>query len=361
MPRIKDRAQKGEAVDDKVSLLVQPVTRRAFLQGSMTAAAMAGSGAVMAGLGRAASAQSPASVGLQLGWFANAQMAGDFTALGKGYFKDAGLDVKIVPGGPSIDPVGVVASNSVLIGNVASIGVLVSGRSRGVPLKAFATAFQRHPFAFFFLKESGIKTPADFAGKTIGIQGTARPLLDAVLAKYQVPRDKVNVIIIGGTTTPLLTKQADVVSGWVINYAQNVPIQGKSDHFLLWDLGIRMYAYTYFTTDQAYGAKKDVLTRYVSAAGKGWLYAKEHPEEAVDFVLKSASGLDREMELPTWKVSVPYVSSPATQQQGWGFMDPQVWAALSDTYASLDQIPRKVSPDEIMTNDIVLAAKTPKF
>src|SRR5437867_1054246 len=160
MPRIKDRAQKGEAVDDKVSLLVQPVTRRAFLQGSMTAAAMgAGSGAVMAGLGREANAQSPASVGLQLGWFANAQMAGDFTAIGKGYFKDAGLDVKIVPGGPSIDPVGVVASNSVLIGNVASIGVLVSGRSRGVPLKAFATAFQRHPFAFFFMKESGIKTP----------------------------------------------------------------------------------------------------------------------------------------------------------------------------------------------------------
>ena len=38
---------------------------------------------------------------LQLGWFANAQMAGEFTAIGKGYFKDAGIDVRIVPGGPS--------------------------------------------------------------------------------------------------------------------------------------------------------------------------------------------------------------------------------------------------------------------
>src|SRR5438552_15839040 len=232
---------------------------------------------------------------MQHGWFTNAKMDGYCTAIGKSYFKYAGLDVKIVPGGPSIDPVGVVASGSVLIGNVASIGVLVTGRSRGVPLKAFAAAFQRHPFAFFFLREAGIKTPADFAGKTIGIQATARPLLDAVLAKYQVPRDKVNVIIIGGTTTPLLTKQADVVSGWIINYAQNLPIQGKSDHFLLWDLGIRQYAYTYFTTDQFFAGKKDVLTRYVAAAAKGWLYAKEHPEEAVDLVLKSASGLDREM------------------------------------------------------------------
>jgi len=348
-------------VDDRVCLLVPPVTRRRFLRGGVTAAVLAGAGLAAGGRSRVASAQSATSVAMQLGWFANSQMAGDFTAIGKGYFKDAGLDVNIVPGGPSIDPVGVVASGSVPIGNVASIGVLVAGRSRGVPIKAFASAFQRHPFAFFFLRESGIKTPADFAGKTIGIQGTARPLLDAVLAKYQVPRDKVNVIIIGGTTTPLLTKQADVVTGWIINYAQNLPIQGKSDHFLLWDLGIRMYAYTYFTTDQAYGARKDVLTRYISAAARGWLYAKDHPEEAVDFVLKSTSGLDREMEVPTWKVSIPYISSDATRQRGWGYMDPQVWSNLSDIYHALDQIPRKVPADEVMTNEIVLAAKTLKF
>jgi NitT/TauT family transport system substrate-binding protein len=348
-------------VHDRVSLLSPRISRRTLVQGGLAAAAVAGATAFPRPGPPPAHAQSPTALALQLGWFANAQMAGDFTALGKGYFKDAGLDVRIVPGGPSIDPVGVVASGSVPIGNVASIGVLVSGRSRGVPIKAFATAFQRHPFAFFFLRDKGIKTPADFAGKTIGIQGTARPLLDAVLAKYSVPRDKVNVIIIGGTTTPLLNGQADVVSGWVINYAQNQPIQGKSDHFLLWDLGIRMYAYTYFTTDQALAARKDVLTRYVAAAGKGWQYAKDHPEEAVDFVLKHASGLDRDMELPTWKVSIPYVSSPATQQQGWGYMDPQVWTALADTYHALDQIPRKVTADEVMTDEIVLAARTPKF
>lgn len=144
---------------DRVDLLIGAVTRRRLLQGALSAAALAGSGRLSAG-----DAQSPSAVGLQLGWFANSQMAGDFTAIGKGYFKEAGLEVNIVPGGPSIDPVGVVASGSVPIGNVASIGVLVSGRSRGVPVKAFATAFQRHPFAFFFLKGSGIKTPADFAG-----------------------------------------------------------------------------------------------------------------------------------------------------------------------------------------------------
>src|SRR5260370_6810313 len=112
----------------------------------------------------------------------------------------------------------------------APIGVLVSGRRRGVPLKACATAFQRPPFAFFFLRDSGIKTPADFAGKTIGIQGTARPLLDAVLAKYQVPRDKVNVIIVGGTTTPLLTKQPHVVTPSAFTSPHTLPITRKTLH-----------------------------------------------------------------------------------------------------------------------------------
>ena len=55
------------------------------------------------------------------------------------------------------------------------------------------------------------------------------------------------------------------------------------------------------------------------------------------------------------------MSSPATQQQGWGYLDPQVWATLSDTHHSLEQIPRKVTPEEIMTNEVVLAAKTPRF
>ncbi len=346
---------------DQVSLWAPSLTRRGFLKGGLTLAGLAATGSAPAELMRAAMAQSSTQMALQLGWFANSQMAGDFTAIGKGYFKDVDIDVKIVPGGPSIDPVGVVASGAVPIGNVASIGVLVSGRSRDVPLKAFATAYQRHPFAFFFLRGKGIKTPADFAGKTVGIQGTARPLLDAVLAKYNVPRDKVNVIIIGGTTTPLLTGQADVVTGWVINYAQNLPIEGRADRFLLWDLGIRMYAYTYFTTDQVYNTRKDVLVRYTAAAAKGWLYAKDHPEEAVDLVLKSASGLDRDMELPTWKIAAPYMSSTATKQVGWGYMDPQVWADLSQTYYSLEQIPRRVGPEEVMTNEIVLAAKTPKL
>jgi hypothetical protein len=55
------------------------------------------------------------------------------------------------------------------------------------------------------------------------------------------------------------------------------------------------------------------------------------------------------------------MSSIATKQQGWGYMDPAVWAALSKTYHDLDQIPREIRPEEVMTDEIVQAAKTPRF
>jgi hypothetical protein len=48
----------------------------------------------------------------------------------------------------------------------------------------------------------------------------------------------------------------------------------------------------------------------------------------------------------------------ASKQYGWGYMDPKVWAELSDTYVALEQMPRPVKPDQIMTNALVAMAKT---
>jgi hypothetical protein len=55
------------------------------------------------------------------------------------------------------------------------------------------------------------------------------------------------------------------------------------------------------------------------------------------------------------------MSSALTKEHGLGYMDPKVWKSISDTYYGLKQIPREVSPSEVMTNDIVEAAKTPKI
>ena len=44
------------------------------------------------------------AVKLQLKWVTQAQFAGYYVAAAKGFYKDAGLDVTILPGGPDINP-----------------------------------------------------------------------------------------------------------------------------------------------------------------------------------------------------------------------------------------------------------------
>jgi hypothetical protein len=90
------------------------------------------------------------------------------------------------------------------------------------------------------------------------------------------------------------------------------------------------------------------------------MYAREHPDETADIVIRRTSGLDRSLELKTWQNQIGYLTSILTRQRGWGYMDPKVWTDLIETYKMLDQIPRLVSADEVMTNEFVEMAKTPK-
>ena len=348
---------------DRVTLVVPPVSRRDFVRGAGALALGVAAGGRLVGSVEPAAAQSLAKASMQIGWFLNSQMAGDVVGVAKGYFREAGIDLTIRPGGPAIDPIQVVAGDGTMFGNVSSVAVLVNARAQGLPVKAFGTAFQRHPFAFVFFTKSGIHTPKDFEGKTIGIQPTARPLLDAVIRKYGINKDRVKVVFVGGDTTPLVTGQVDVVTGWLINAAQMEAVQqaGSISYFRLWDLGIRLYAYTYFATDQFLRERKDVLVRYISASARGWLYARDHPDEAVEYLFKMTTGLNRTSELKTWEEIVRggYLTSITTKQHGWGYMDPKVWQELTATMRALGQIPRPVSVEEIMTDEVVAAAKTP--
>jgi len=348
---------------DEVTLVVPQVSRRDFVRraGALTLGLAAGHGVF--GSPERAGAQPLTRASMQIGWFLNSQMAGDVVGIAKGYFREAGIDLTIRPGGPAIDPIQVVAGDGTMFGNVSSVAILVNARAQGVPVKAFGTAFQRHPFAFVFFTKSGIRTPKDFEGKTIGIQPTARPLLDAVMRKYDINKDRVKVVFVGGDTTPLVTGQVDVVTGWLINAAQMEAVQqaGSISYFRLWDLGIRLYAYTYFATDRFVRERRDVLVRYISASARGWLYARDHPDEAVEHLFKMTTGLDRKSELKTWEEIVRggYLTSVTTKQHGWGYMDPKVWQELTETMRALGQIPRPVSVEEIMTDELVVSAKTP--
>ncbi len=310
-----------------------------------------------AGGAATATAKTPQPVSMRLGWLANSQYAGDFVALDKGYYKERGIDLRIDPGGPNIDPVSLTASGSNTIGNVASIAAMFLARSNGIPVRAFATALQRHPFAFITLDQK-INSPADFVGKKIGIQATARPLIDAVIAKYQLPRDKIQISVIGSDTVPLKTGQVDIITGWVIDAPQMAAVGPGAKTLLLWDLGIRLYAFTYFASEDIFKGRSDMLADFVAASAKGWEYAADHVEEATDITLKYAKDLKRDLEMETWRQEAPFLWSATTKEKGWGWMEPQVWDDAIGVYSGLGLLKDPVTAKDAMTQDILQRVAT---
>ena len=122
---------------------------------------------------------------------------------------------------------------------------------------------------------------------------------------------------------------------------------------LLWDLGIRLYAYTYFTTDEVLRTRGDMLADFLGASAKGWEWAADHPEESVDIVLKYARDLKRDLEIATWKRETPFLWSDKTKEHGWGWMEAQVWDDAIKVYADLGLLKTPVTSKDTMTQDIL--------
>jgi NitT/TauT family transport system substrate-binding protein len=113
-------------------------------------------------------AQAAETVTLQLKWVPQAQFAGYYVAQEKGFYKDAGLDVTIKPGGTDISPVQVIAGKSADV-IVNWMPDALAAREAGVPLVNISQIYDRSGMMLTCKKASGISTPADLKGKTLGV------------------------------------------------------------------------------------------------------------------------------------------------------------------------------------------------
>lgn len=330
--------------------------RRIFVK---SAGALTGLAAASTFLGFAKSVQADDfDVNMQLGWIASNGQLGEVAADHLGYYKDEGLSLRIIPGGPNVDGVASVASGAALVGQVSSSPSLMLARTAGIPIKCVAAGYQQHPFTYFSLKKNPINSPQDMVGKTIGTQGTARILLRAMLAKHGISYDDVNVVVMGGDMGPLMTGQVDAVSGWQSNINALKILGDQRVDMRLWDTGIQLYANPYYVTDDTLQNHGDKVEGFIRASAKGWGWVYNNRIEAVDLLVKRYPNLQVESERQAIDLILNYVFNDETKTGGWGTMKEQNWEAQIKTYANLGQF-KGTAPalGEIMTLDILNATK----
>ncbi|WP_419904509.1 ABC transporter substrate-binding protein [Kiloniella sp.] len=252
-----------------------------------------------------ASVQASDTVNLQLKWVTQAQFAGYYVAQDKGFYEDADLDVNIKPGGPDIAPPQVIAGGGADV-VVDWMPSALASREKGVPLVNIAQPFKTSGMMLTCRKETGITSPADFKGKTLGVWffGNEYPFL-SWMSKLQIPTtggdNGVSVLKQGFNVDPILQKQADCVSTMTYNeYWQVIDAGIPASELVVFkyeEQGVAtledgLYVLEDNLKDPAF---VDKMARFVAASMKGWDWARAHPKEAAMIVLDNdASGAQTE-------------------------------------------------------------------
>jgi len=243
----------------------------------------------------ATAAHAADEVKLQLQWVTQAQFAGYYVALDKGYYSAEDLDVTILPGGPDIAPPQVLAGGGadVMLNWMPSA---LAAREKGLPVVNIAQPFKTSGLMLTCWKDTGIKSPADFKGKTIGVwfYGNEYPFLSWMSQEgisTDGGADGVTVLRQGFNVDPLLQRQADCISTMTYNEYGQVLDAGVSEDELVTfkyeNQGVAtledgIYALEENLSDPAF---VDKMVRFVRASMKGWKYAEANPTEAAGIVL----------------------------------------------------------------------------
>lgn len=293
----------------------------------------------------------PEAVTFQIHWEPTMDFLGFYVALGNGYYKEEGLDVTIQPLSDVSE--GVSVPEQVATGKfdyATGGGDLMRAQSAGEPLVAMGSFIQLGPVAFFARAGSGIVTPADFAEHSIVLKGSSwQRLLDIILDAGGLTEDDVEVIEGGFDMTPFLEGEVDIWAGFISDEVVRARMAGlEIVTFPLYDYGNRGGAVTIYTNQDHLDNQGGQVEGFVRASVRGWRWAMDNPEEAVDVFLELNPDLadERDFYIAATNAIIPLVIPRGTNI---GTIDCEFWIAREEL-ANLE------SRDKLCTTEILKQA-----
>jgi len=281
-------------------------------------------------------------VKLQLQWFTQAQFAGYYAAVEKGYYVDEGLDVQIVEGGTDIVPQSVLADGSVDYA-IAWVPKALASREQGAGITDVAQIFQKSGTLQVAFKDKDITTAADLEGKKVGNWGYGNEFeLFAGMTKAGLdPATDVTLVQQQFDMNAFLAGDIDAAQAMTYNeYAQLLEAENPDtgelytpDDFTAvnWnDEGTAMLQDAIWANSDKLANDKDYqdqTVKFIKASLKGWIYARDYPEMARDIVVAQGSQLGASHQL--WQANeINKLIWPSPD--GIGMIDEDAWKQTVD-------------------------------
>ena len=290
---------------------------------------------------------------VELKWLHQAQFAGNYVAVKKGYYAAQGLNVTLVPFSYETPTIDAVVHGNATFG-ITGADELVIARSKGLPLKA--VIYKINPVCAYSLQKSGITTPQDFIGKMVGLEGgltttNVNILYFAMMSKLGINRSQIHEVSIGYDATELLNGTTNVSTGYIINEPYQVMLAGyEVNTILMADYGVNMYADVLFTTEDTINNSPELVEGFLRATLQGWQYAFEHINETVNITLQYAPNSSRNIETYMLTTSIPFINT-GTSPLGW--MEKSEWERVQNILFEQHILDKPINIDNVYTMDFL--------
>ena len=253
-------------------------------------------------------AQTNDKVTLLLDWFINPDHGPIIIANEKGIFRDAGLEIEIIPPANPADPPKLVAAGKADIA-ISYQPQLHMQVHEGLPVTRVGTLVATPLNCLLVLEDGPIKTLSDLKNKKIGysISGMEQALLSAILKKAKVNKDEVEYVNVNWSLSPsLMSKQVDAVIGAYRNFELNqMKIEGvKGKCFYIEEEGVPPYDELIFIVNNK-NINRDMLTKFLDSIEKATQYIINHPDETWKIFSNYSKELNNELNEMAWYDTIP--------------------------------------------------------
>lgn len=291
-----------------------------------------------------------------LDYVPNTNHTGIYVAKNKGYYKKAGLNVKIIEPGDDSTSVGLVGANKAQFGISYQEDVTYShADDKQIPVKAIATIIQHNTSGFVSLKSSGITSPKQFEGKTYAGWQTPseEAMLKAVMKNAGADYGKLKVVGSTGEGPKSLGKNADIQ--WYYEAWDNIKAKDQGvelNYMPLRELDRRLDYYTpvIITSNQEIKQDPKTVQAFMDATKKGYHDAIKEPKASAKILHRYASDYKQSFLTESQEfLASHYADDPAK----WGMMDKKVWDNYTDFMVENGLIKKAIPADELYTNRFI--------
>ncbi|NUR29198.1 MAG: ABC transporter substrate-binding protein [Catenulispora sp.] len=237
-----------------------------------------------------------------------------YVAQDKGYFKEAGRDVDIKPGSGTVDVMKLLAGGRADFGAGDFTTTLITVAKEKLPVTAVGMVQQRSMAAVIALEDSGIKTPKDLEGRTVGDQpGSTNQVTFPVYAKAAgIDASKVKFVPSAPPALPqlLASGKVDAIGQFVVGRPLlEKAAQGKKTVVLPYgEVLPDLYGNALLASAKLVKEKPELVKKFTAALFKGLEYANAHPEETGEILKKHQPTQDPLIAAAEVKAMAPYVA-----------------------------------------------------